>query len=179
MSDQSTPTVEYRLVPNFPGYRVGDDGTVWSQHKSGSKSIPYEWTLRKPWRNNSKYFHVDLRSSPGKKCVIKLHHLVLIAFGFKKPFSSAVVRHLNGDPSDNRLCNLKWGTMKENGADSVLHGSSRAGEKHRSAKLTNADVEKIRYKFDGVPHVEVAKMFGVSPMTIGSIRKRRTWKHLA
>lgn len=43
-----------------------------------------------------------------------VHRLVLEAFGYPKPFEKAVVRHLNDNPDDNRIENLKWGTYKEN-----------------------------------------------------------------
>ena len=44
----------------------------------------------------------------------KVHQLVCEAFHGAKPFSDAVVIHLNEDAHDNRPENLRWGTQKEN-----------------------------------------------------------------
>jgi hypothetical protein len=44
----------------------------------------------------------------------KVHQLVCEAFHGPKPFSTAVVIHLDEDGHNNRPENLKWGTQKEN-----------------------------------------------------------------
>lgn len=50
-----------------------------------------------------------------------VHHLVLKAFVGPKP-AGMECRHLNGNPADDRLENLKWGTPTENSYDTVRHG---------------------------------------------------------
>ena len=51
-----------------------------------------------------------------------VHHLVLEAFvGLRK--KGLETRHLDGNPANNRLENLKWGTSLENSADAVRHGT--------------------------------------------------------
>ena len=85
-------------------------------------------------------------------------------------------RHLNGDRKDSRLCNLAYGTPKENRADAVSHGSAPRGENHANAKLTESDVLDIRRSTDNQP--TLAKRFGVSETTISLIRHRRTWQSL-
>lgn len=50
-----------------------------------------------------------------------LHRLVLNAFIGPRP-DGLVVRHLNGDPTDNRLENLTYGTQAENCQDAIRHG---------------------------------------------------------
>lgn len=58
-----------------------------------------------------------------KGVAVYVHRLVLEAFVGPKP-EGAVTRHLNGDPTDNRLANLAYGTPAENGADMRRHGTS-------------------------------------------------------
>ena len=44
----------------------------------------------------------------------KIHRLVCEAFHGAAPFESAIVLHLDEDPSNNQPGNLRWGTRKEN-----------------------------------------------------------------
>ena len=51
-----------------------------------------------------------------------LHRCILEAWeGFAK--SNECVRHLDGDRYNNRLCNLKWGSLSENAKDRTKHGT--------------------------------------------------------
>ena len=57
------------------------------------------------------------------------------------------------------------------------------GEDKGGAKLTEADVLKIRARVPGTTHYVMtvsaaAKLFGVGPSTVVSARKRKTWRHL-
>jgi hypothetical protein len=45
---------------------------------------------------------------------MKVHQLVCEAFHGPKPFDRAVVIHRDEDALNNKPCNLKWGTQKEN-----------------------------------------------------------------
>nr|WP_243737862.1 HNH endonuclease [Blastococcus xanthinilyticus] len=50
-----------------------------------------------------------------------MHRLVLLAFtGPASP--GEVGRHMDGDPSNNRACNLAWGSPAENTADMLRMG---------------------------------------------------------
>jgi hypothetical protein len=70
------------------------------------------------------YRRVTLRT-PGTAKGWTVHALVLLAHTGPRP-EGMVVRHLNGDPADNRLANLAYGTYVENQADAVRHGTSQA-----------------------------------------------------
>lgn len=74
---------------------------------------------------------------PAPACMVKVHRLVLESFVCPRP-EGAECRHLNGDPSDNRLANLRWGTSADNKADQRAHGTMSW------AKLTDAQVAAIR-----------------------------------
>ena len=51
---------------------------------------------------------------PRRQRTRKVHQLVCEAFHGPKPFSDAVVIHINDDAHDNRPGNLRWGTQREN-----------------------------------------------------------------
>lgn len=54
------------------------------------------------------------------------------------------------------------------------------GEKHPRAILKDADIPVIRALRDGgKTNGEIAKMYGVSPLTISAIYNRHNWSHVA
>jgi hypothetical protein len=60
-----------------------------------------------------------------------VHRLVLEAFVGQRPSDEFMCRHLNGNPADNKVENLAWGTALENGQDMARHGTS--WQKRKSA----------------------------------------------
>lgn len=72
--------------------------------------------------------------SGGRLVTRKVHVLVLEAFVGPRP-SGLVVRHLNGNPADNHVGNLAWGTLAENAADAWRHGRiDRRGDRNPNAR---------------------------------------------
>lgn len=61
--------------------------------------------------------------------VLRVHRLVLLAFQGPAPEGATEVRHVDGDPANNHLANLRWGTSAENKADQVRHGTHRNASK--------------------------------------------------
>jgi len=65
-----------------------------------------------------------------------VHLLVLEVFVSSRP-PGMEARHLDSDPSNARLENLKWGTKAENEADKRLRGSVPTGRRaHQSVDVT-------------------------------------------
>ena len=62
----------------------------------------------------------------------RVHRLVLEAFIGPCP-KGMECRHLDGNGSNNRLENLKWGTIEENWEDKRRHGTAPIGEKTGTA----------------------------------------------
>jgi hypothetical protein len=106
-----------------------------------------------------------------------VHRLVLFAFGAPERCGGRCARHLNGDPTDNRIQNLAWGTHRQNEADKKLHGTVARGESHGKTTLTERDVRAIRKKHRPHKHgyKRLAKEFGVDQTTIMNIIKGKTW----
>ena len=103
----------WKLVPEYDGkYEVSDQGRVRSFQR-----YPQGRILR-PGRMPSGHLSVALGRG-NSQCV---HKLVLLAFVGATP-AKHECRHLNGDPADNRLENLCWGTRSENINDAVRHGT--------------------------------------------------------
>ncbi len=73
----------------------------------------------------------------------------------------------------NASC-LRWGTVLENMRDKKIHGTERRGELHPQAKLTQAEVNRIR-QLRYLRHTDLADEYGVSRPTISNILAYRYW----
>ncbi len=164
---------EIRQLHHFPGYAVGDDGSVWSK-----RSDSRHWLRLKPSSSRAGYQFVRVRGAKGAVSR-NVHRLVLEAFVGRRP-EGMQCRHLNGNPQDNRLCNLKWGTPKENAADKRVHGTHLQGEDAPGSRLTEKQALIIRFLADaGYPRKDVADAFGVSCHAVNDIANRVTWRHVS
>lgn len=128
-----------KQIPNFPNYSITKDGRVWSHRTK-------RWL--KPGKDLCGYLRVVLCN--GKMHTRKVHRLVLETYiGFCP--QNMVCRHLDGNPANNQLENLCWGTISENMQDSVKHGThniaGKFGEKHPRTKLSNQDRRTILYEY--------------------------------
>lgn len=104
-----------------------------------------------------------------------VHRLVLKAF-VGEPDEGQECRHIDGDHTNNRIDNLRWGTHTENMRDKVHHGTNTEGAKHYRAKLTEEDVKAIR--ISDLPQRLLGLKYGVSQVAIHFIKSGKSWKHL-
>jgi len=91
--------------------------------------------------NDNGYMTVTL-SDNGKQKKRLVHKLVLEAFVGPCP-EGMQTRHLKNDKLNNRLDNLKWGTLQEQVEDRKKHGSTPKGNKHHRSKLTEKEVRRF------------------------------------
>lgn len=118
-------TTQYRDIPGFPGYRVGDDGSIWFAWVNcrWGRRLTDRWKQMKIATHWKGYLYVNLTPPEGGRYkTFRVHRLVLEAFVGPCP-EGMECRHLNGVRNDNRLANLAWGTKEENYADCRAHGS--------------------------------------------------------
>lgn len=183
MSDSQS--IEYRPILNFPAYRVGSDGSVWSRygkmgHGNGGGTttvILATWRQLKPAHDKDGYFFFRLRRD-GKYHNRRVPHLVLEAFVGPRP-AGMESAHENGNPADNRPDNLRWATHVDNCADKKRHGTSQQGEKHPMHKLTDDDVREIKRLLSlGLTQKVIAAQFRRCPSTINHINTGRQWSHV-
>ncbi len=119
-------------------YQVSNHGRVKSlnYHRMGIAKI-----LKPKKHGKYNHLHVDLRNNGQRKdCFV--HRLVLTSFVGCCPEGKECL-HLDGNASNNRLENLRWGTHAENMRDMINHGRSKKGNKYHS-KLNEPLVCKIR-----------------------------------
>lgn len=115
-------TEEWRPVVGYEGhYEVSDQGRVRVAKRRyfgkimSTTSVGDPYPALQLWRDS-------------KPRVLRVHRLVLEAFVGPRP-DGLLARHLDGDPTNNALTNLRWGTYSENGLDSVRHGTHPSAAK--------------------------------------------------
>ena len=170
---------EYREIEGFPGYRVGDDSTVWTCRKF-NRNPQGEWRPLKVYVGKNGYPVISLQKD-GRKYTRTVHTLILTAFKGPAP-PNMECRHLDGNPLNSRLDNLAWGTHRENGEDMILHGSGRSaqGSRHRDARLTEEDIPAIVEAYNcGETARSIGLRYGVTKGAILDVLSRDTWKHVA
>ena len=122
------PAEEWRSIPGFPHYEVSNLGRVRSLDR------PYHpgRVLKQQcvnWTEERGYRQVVLRENY-RTHTMKVHRLVAMAF-LPNRSDYPQVRHLDGNPENNWVGNLAWGTNSDNTVDQVRHGT------HHRARVTH------------------------------------------
>ncbi len=161
---------DMKPIPSFPNYSITKNGRVWSRRNK-------IWL--KPDIHKFGHYFVVLYINH-KRLVCGVHRLVLKTYVGPCP-KDMECRHLNGNPADNRLKNLKWGTRSENSKDSIKHGTHSAvnkyGEKNGNSKLSNWERHVILYEYltGSFSQRKLAKIFGVTYSTIWYLVHGKIW----
>ena len=158
-------------------YDVSDRGRVRSYWHGNSWWPTPQNVVSMHQEDRSGYQCVLLRSA-GVSRGVRVHRLVLESFVGLRPVGQ-VGRHLNGDPSDNRLENLCWGTPQENADDTIRHGRSPRGRRHFNARLTEDDVRTIRARrAKGEYAATIAADYDISAEHVCGIANGKVWRWL-
>lgn len=128
---------EWRPVLGWEGhYEVSNRGRVRSVNRTVRTMTGAIQTrsgrVLTQFVRKSGHYAVSLYGPNKRRKQIDAHILMLEAFVGPRP-ADCVARHMNGDPSDNRIENLAWGTYSENNDDQVRHGT------HYEASRTRCD----------------------------------------
>ena len=163
---------KWRKVAGSSWYEVSDGGDVRSWRSCGGsgerREKPRPLTPRTP---KGGYPKVNLTIN-GKATKRLVHRLVLEAFVGPCPCGFEAC-HGNGDKSDARLSNLRWGSRESNIADRARHGVAVRGTRHGMSKLTEEQVLRIR-KDARRPSI-VAMDYGIHKMTAWRVQNLKTW----
>lgn len=151
---------QWRDIPEFPNYQASDVGIVRSNRKKTDWQQLHQLTV-------FKYKKVFVYKKNIRKIVF-VHRLIMLAFVGHAP-PGMVVAHLNNDPSDNRLVNLKYCTQKENISHKIKHGTFRS-------RLSRKQVVFIRSS--SLRCNVLAEKFGITAGYAAHLKRGGSWGHL-
>lgn len=179
---EENDSVEYQPIEGFPGYRVGNDGTIWSCWSTGGKGprqLTAAWRIKAPQPSGKRgYYRVLLRRADGKPKHCYVHVVVLRAFVGPCPEKMEGC-HKDDDPKNNYLTNLRWDTKEGNAADRKRNGNGSEGCKQPQAKLTEEAVKDIRAERKrGVTLKVLSQRHGVSMAKISQVARGQNWTHV-
>lgn len=160
------PDAVYKIAKLTGPFTLGvySDGRVWD-------FINGSWLTT--WIDKDGYEY-----STRGKLKFSIHRLVLSVWD-RFPSRGEQTRHLDGNPENNNITNLVWGSGKQNWSDRKLHGRGMDGELHHNAKLTEVKVKDILRRINqGESLRSIAREYNVGVNTIGNIKRKRTWKYV-
>ncbi len=175
-------------VDGSPGFKVDSNGGIWSCWESksnngrgGSSFLTGNWHQVPVSLAGDGYHRVGIKDFIGNKICRYVHDLVLNNVYKKRPDNprKCMARHLDGNKSNNRLANLLWGTVAENHADKVRHGTSNRGSRHPMSKLMESDIfEIVKLHEAGISGASISKKYHVSGATVSLILNGKRWPHV-
>ena len=170
---------EFRPIEGYPGYRVGNDGSVWSQRVKGSHvaSATAPWRPLKLYRYKGGYVQVRLKRNGVTKC-FRVHILVLTAFRGPCPEGMEGCHSPDPNKANCRLDNLRWDTHGGNMTDAKNHGTLAVGERHGRRRLNAATVRAMRMMKGKATLAQIGDMFNTTEANAHLILSGKTWRSI-
>jgi hypothetical protein len=172
----------WKPVVGFNGlYEVSDQGSVRAKFKLAELDILAGGRLLKQQIDKDGYKRLTLYKDSVRK-EYRIHQLVARAFLGPCPQGMEVC-HNDGNPANNCVSNLRYGTKSENTLDAIQHGTRvqdfQNGERHPNSKLEDSGVREIRkLRQAGLTFQSIANQYGVGRRCISDICNRVTWSHV-
>jgi hypothetical protein len=148
-------------------WTIDSDGRIWRGDRRAEKRVQTGYLMVR-------------RMVAGKRIVGLAHRLVWQDAHGDIP-GGLVINHINGNKSDNRLCNLEVATYSDNAkhACAVLGTNPQQGHLNNAAKLSPSDVAEIRAaRSRGERAVDIARRFGVRYQHVYRVCNGERWPHL-
>lgn len=112
--------IEWRPIPGYEGhYEASSDGRI--KRVFESRMGPKAGHIRSGTLHQNGYLELGLQRD-GITKQFGVHRLVAMAF-HGMPAAGEQARHMDGDSTNNRAANLRWGTTSDNTLDQVRHGT--------------------------------------------------------
>ncbi len=159
----------------YPGYKADAFGHIWS--------VDTNWRgcgVRQLREELTREGYLTVRPTHwGTRRRRRVHRLVALAFLGPPPSLPQEVRHLNGNPVDNRPMNLAWGSRQDNADDRERHGRTARGSANGQSRLTEGVVRQVRRMLElGYRQYQIAGIYGVDQRTVSRIKTGETWSHV-
>jgi hypothetical protein len=157
-----TNAPDLQPLSSFPGYSCSTTGDVHSTRQGKLRKLA-------PGTDRRGYRFVVIRDRRGRWRYRRIHRLVFMAHR-RRLRRGEVVRHLDNDPANNTISNLRAGSQRSNMLQACRDGLF-------GRKLDHDKVARMRRLARRMSRKELAAEFQVSVATVGDVLTRRTWRH--
>jgi len=111
---------QFREIEEYPGYNIGNLGTIKNKHN----------VALKPWIHTvaNNYSHYDLKVMDKNKNYkhVPPHRLIAMAW-IPNPDNKPYIDHIDRDPFNNSIENLRWATPMENANNCGIRINNKSG----------------------------------------------------
>lgn len=140
-------------------YEITKDGKVINKRNG---------RVVKPQLNGKGYYRVSIGGE------LRFVHRLVAEKYIPNPNNLPQVNHIDGNKTNNSVCNLEWVSNKDNRIHALKNGLHLTGDKCPWSKLNQEKVDFIRNNPD-MSIKELSEMFNVSRSAISDVRFYRTW----
>lgn len=167
----------WRRIERYDKYDASSLGRIRSRCRR-------EVCILKPITSRGhQYVNVYYRDTLSGRLVMRhewVHRLVLEVFHGPPPPGCYHGAHLDGNPFNNNIRNLKWKTPSENYADTLRHGRAPIGSRRYNAKATERDVLAARRMYSRGEPLEkiVLRLGGLGRRHAIAVIQGRGWRHV-
>lgn len=163
-------------------YQISNFGRVKSLARYDYSTRYIKEKIMKPSKDKDGYLIIGLQCARKhkKQKTYRIHQMVAKAF-IPNPFNLPEINHKDEDKTNNHVDNLEWCTTKYN----LTYGHRLdcvKGENNPKHKLTPDQVKTIRSVYikgdSEYGQSALGRKYGISHVSIASIIKRESWKHI-
>jgi HNH endonuclease len=154
----------WREVPGYPGYYASLEGDI----------LGLRGRILKPsWMGGPVHYRLGITAYVNHKAYnVHIHRMVLLAYRGPPPTPEHEGAHINGNPADNWLRNLRWATPRQNQLDRFRHGTS-------VALFDEEQIREIRWRCRmGERQADIARDYNVKQTTIRAIHQRKSYAYV-
>lgn len=108
----------------------------------------------------------------GKTKDFYIHRIMLQEF-IGMPEQGMEAAHLDGNPQNNKIENLKWVTPYENSQHKIMHGTSGKGQSNSMAKISDHHAQEIVIAYKNMSSKELSERYKISTTSVSGIATGR------
>lgn len=153
-------------------YQISTFGRIKSSKNRHKKILA-------PFVDKDGYLQIAL-SKNGNVKKFKIHRLVAQAF-ISNPNAKPQINHIDGNKMNNHVGNLEWCTDRENNRHAIKM-KLRTYSRNSNRALTDKQVKwcrSVHIPFDEkFGSTALAKIFGISQVSMNNLLKRKTYKDI-